>query len=378
VGGFAGSVGTGQGGPVPTVHIREVGGSSPSSPTYLSGTVLTEWFFVGTVGSRDRCPLWPGRVSAVGSLHGRKRKGIMRLDTVIEGYWLARERDFSPNTVNDYTLTFSRLITHLGAGIEFERITAGEIHGFLNSFDLAPKTLSNIWTALSSLWTWAAVELGTEHIIRGKVKRPHYKRAAIDPYTDEEVLALVDATASYVGLAGGRRVRARRDTAIRDRAIMLVMLDSGARVSELCALQIKDYQQGRGQLFVERGKGDKERFVYLGKGAQRALWRYLAERVGVRSDDPLFAVREGGKMDRDTVQKMIARAGQRAGVPGAGPHRFRHTFAISYIRNGGNLLALRMLLGHEKMETVRIYAKMAAADLVDGQRRASPVDKLGL
>jgi len=75
---------------------------------------------------------------------------------------------------------------------------------------------------------------------------------------------------------------------------------------------------------------------------------------------------------------MLQRIGRRAGVAGVTVHRFRHTFAINFLRNGGNVLALQELLGHEKLDTVRIYARLAEVDLRRAQQAASPADGWGL
>jgi site-specific recombinase XerD len=71
---------------------------------------------------------------------------------------------------------------------------------------------------------------------------------------------------------------------------------------------------------------------------------------------------------------MIQRTADRAGVRGATCHRFRHTFAITFLRNGGNLLELQKLLGHEKIDTLQIYVDLAHTDLASAQMRASPAD----
>jgi integrase len=68
----------------------------------------------------------------------------------------------------------------------------------------------------------------------------------------------------------------------------------------------------------------------------------------------------------------------RAGVPDAHPHRFRHTFAVQFLKNGGNGYVLQSLLGHSTMEMVKTYLKLAQQDLDDGHHRASPVDNWGL
>ena len=80
-------------------------------------------------------------------------------------------------------------------------------------------------------------------------------------------------------------------------------------------------------------------------------------------------------MDRASLRKMIVRCAERAGVKKASVHKFRHTFAINFLRNGGSVLELQHMLGHERLDTVRIYASLAESDLRKAQERASPADK---
>ena len=146
----------------------------------------------------------------------------------------------------------------------------------------------------------------------------------------------------------------RRPTMVRDRAIVLVLLDTGMRISELCDLRREDYYSATGRLIIEHGKGDKQRVVFLGQAAQRAVWSYLRQRGNVAADAPLFiASRSGDAFVSGSVRRVLQRAGDRAGVTGATPHRFRHTYAINFLRNGGNVLELQALLGHSSMEMVR-------------------------
>ena len=102
--------------------------------------------------------------------------------------------------------------------------------------------------------------------------------------------------------------------------------------------------------------GAKKHAAFLDTAAKPGLWRCLATRPGTKQDDPLSAKREDVPMQRTGLRLLIFRSGTHAGVPDAGVHRFRHTFAINFLRNGGNLLALQDLPGHEQMDTVRIYA----------------------
>jgi len=305
----------------------------------------------------------------------------MQLDYALEGYWLAKRRDFSSHTVSDYQLTFRRFSEFVGKTRDLKDITSDDINRFLNHLrdDLghSPKTVLNAWITLSSFWTWAERDLAVVHIMRGKVIRPRPHRRQSAPYSEADVRALLGACDRGAGWnsAHGQRIESKRDTALRDRALMLVLLDTGVRASELTALNMRDYEPKRGQMIIHHGKGDKKRVVFVGTAAKQALWKYLASRPGAKQDDPLFITRTGQPLHRAALRLMIERAGLRAGVPDAGVHRFRHTFAINFLRNGGNLLALQDLLGHERLDTVRIYAKMAEIDLERQQKDASPADR---
>lgn len=97
-------------------------------------------------------------------------------------------------------------------------------------------------------------------------------------------------------------------------------------------------------------------------------------RKDYRNDDPLFVSKLNRIIDRRKLADMFANIGRRAGVPNVHPHRFRHTFAIQYLRNGGNAYTLQAMLGHSTLETVKIYLKLAQVDIDLVHRKASPVD----
>jgi site-specific recombinase XerD len=106
----------------------------------------------------------------------------------------------------------------------------------------------------------------------------------------------------------------------------------------------------------------------------QAIWRYLATRnPDLATDEPLFATRTGRHMDRHGLRHMLVGVSERAGVPGVHPHRFRHTFAINFLRNGGNIYALQRLLGHTTLDMVKRYLSIAQADIDAAHKHASPV-----
>jgi integrase/recombinase XerD len=308
----------------------------------------------------------------------------MQLQSAIEGYWLEKQRNLSVNTVADYTNTFKRFQSYIGPQTAFAAITSDQVRKFLNYLKtqhrLKSRTIANAWIALSSLWTWAEHELNTPHIIRGKVERPKFKRQPIEPYSRTDIAAMLEAChhAKAWKTKTGRQAAATRPTALRDRAIITTLLDTGMRASELCDLKLDDYDNTKGQLLIRHGKGDKGRFVYLGAGAKKHLWKYLATRPNAAPKEPLFTCQDLTHFDRNNLRHLIQRCAKRAGVANATLHKFRHTFAINFLRNGGNLLQLQTLLGHERMDTVRIYAQLAQSDLELAQAKASPADNWNL
>lgn len=296
---------------------------------------------------------------------------------------MARRRDFSQNTINDYELTFKRFAKHIGSQ-PIADITPSDIHAFLNvtkkRYKLGDKTLANIWAGLSSFFTWAETELRITHPIRGVVSRPEFRKVEIEPYSKAEIMALINATEQSASwrTRNGRRISSVRPTALRDKTMLIVLVDTGLRASELCDLQVRDYEQESGRLLIRHGKGNKKRTIYLGQSGRKYLWRYLTGRGATKANDPLFITRLGTALSRTELLNMITATAARAGVSHANVHKFRHTFAITFLRNGGNVLELQKLLGHERMETVRIYAELATTDLSNAQAMASPADNWGL
>ena len=305
----------------------------------------------------------------------------MNWDTALDGYWLARRRDMSAYTVRDYELTFRRFREFIGGGdVSVKAIKRQNVDRFLNHLSddlgLSAKTVGNHWIALSSFWTWAGVELNAPHVVQ-QVRRPRVNTRIVQPYTKDEVQRLFDACVSMRAWDNRHKthVAGQRPTAARDQAIIMVLLDTGIRASELGALRMRDYDRKQGRLTILNGKGGKQREVFLGQAAQRALWRYVSTRTGESDSAPLLATTAGRAVDRLVIGHNLRRLGIKAGVAEAGPHRFRHTFAINFLRNGGHLLALQDILGHSTLTMVRRYARLAEVDIAAAQRNASPADK---
>ena len=244
---------------------------------------------------------------------------------------------------------------------------------------LAQKSIRNIHTNLSSLWSWAVAEGFAEENPLLRIDKPAVNPPAVDPFTLEEVEALLAATARSRAWRTHQDVSYVRPTADRDQAILLTLLDTGIRASELCDIKFEDLNLDRNRIKIHgksRGLEPKERFVFFGKTTQRALWRYLVPRLETsHSDDPIFLVgsmEDNRPMSRHVLYTLVRRIGERAGVQHVYPHRFRHTFAITFLRNGGDLFTLQEQLGHADLTMVKRYARVAQIDVAKAHEKASP------
>jgi integrase/recombinase XerD len=294
----------------------------------------------------------------------------------VAGYMLAAEaRHLSKNTLIDYSRTFRKFQDFLGEDPPIAKITRQQIEGFLRSQTVSNKTLLNYHIGLSALWTWAiGEELVEIHIIH-RVERAKPEKRAVEPFTEDDIRKLLSViTTSRAYTRPGKRESAHSiPNAERNRAIILLLLDTGIRSSEMCGLRINQTDLKNRRIRV-MGKGSKERWVPFCARTGQVIWKYLATRKDEPANNFLFVTTEGGPMDPDRVLKLLWGIGERAGVENVHPHRFRHTFAINFLRNGGDPWSLQMMLGHSTMEMVKTYLSIAQADLDERHKLASPVD----
>jgi integrase/recombinase XerD len=336
-----------------------------------------------------------GNHSSPGSSDSAFRSGPLPLSKALIGFTNAKLAEgLSQRTVDSYLEDLHKWVERTGDR-EIGKVTGADISAYLawlrteyiphrfsgKTHPLSPKTIRNTWIAMSALFHWAERELVLPSPMR-EVRAPHSPRPPVPELTREEVERMLKAcTYTREAVSPIRRsFVTRRPTASRDIALLLVLLDTGIRASELCALKVEDVDLKTGKVEIKHGveggaKGSKGRAVYLGKASRRALWHYLSGREdGQDGEAPLFIVRNGRLMRPSTLRHLIIGLGQKVGVPKAYPHKLRHTFAITYLRSGGDVFTLQQILGHASLDTVRIYARIAQSDVAQAHRKASPVD----
>jgi integrase/recombinase XerD len=305
----------------------------------------------------------------------------LTLSQAMQGFFLTQQaRGLSLHTIQDYTNTLTRFRNHLEKDYLMEQITARHVELFLASqTHLKKKTLLNYHTGLAALWTWAVKEkIATEHVPH-QVPAPKPEEIQIVPYNESEVRGMLN---SLMRSKPYRRPGKKfSDHSLvfpeRNRALILLLLDTGIRAEELCEIKLHHLDK-RNQRIRIFGKGAKERYVSFSSRTHQALWRYLTTRTDIKESDPLFTMESGRAFHRGRLLKLLKTIGQRAGVTGVTVHRFRHTFAIQYLRNHGDPYTLQRMLGHSTLDMVKRYLAIAQTDIEAAHRLASPVDNWAL
>lgn len=298
----------------------------------------------------------------------------LKFSQAVEGYLLYAEvRELSPHTIRDYGNTFKRFGRFLGRDALVKKITRLEVQRFMVSLkDLKPKTRLNYHTGLAALWTWLVEERFVEaHLIR-QVTPPVPDKIEVVPFSEDDIRLMLESLKVSKGYwKNGERVTFRLPLAERNRMMLIVMLDTGLRASELCALTMQDVDVRNRQIKV-LGKGDKERVVPISAKTAKALWKFLSGRDQA-AKAPVWVGQNGKQINRKTLMLMLNRLQERSGVRNVHAHRFRHTFAINYLRNGGDVFTLQRILGHSSMSMVKRYLALAQSDVAAAHRVASPV-----
>lgn len=315
------------------------------------------------------------------------------LETAIEGFLIARNSDgLSKSTLTSYRQHLTLLCEFLHNPY-VHQITLEKLRDFINYMrdEYVPKrksasterlshhTLANIVCSIKAFFSWYSKEFDAKRPDT-ELKFPAYVIPEVVPFNENEIKALIKAAEWSIEATTTNRkpFRMKRPTAKRDVAIILTLLDTGMRSGELAHLKIGDLNLDDGSILIRsRGSGKKSRsrIVYLGKAARRAIWRYLTTREDYDVDDPLFVTTENRRMCNDSIRLMLYRIAKAADVPNVYPHRFRHTFAIEYLRNGGDIFTLQKILGHSTLDMVNHYLHIVKADLETAHRRASPADR---
>jgi site-specific recombinase XerD len=194
-----------------------------------------------------------------------------------------------------------------------------------------------------------------------KVAAPHVPLEPLDPVRIETIKAMLETCK-----------RGKLSDA-RDRASLLVLLDTGMRLAEFLSLNREDVDPITGLILIRSGKGRKPRNVYLGDKSRQVLRRYVKERKDY--NPALWVSQSGERLTETGLRMMLRRRAAQAGVPVPSPHDFRRAFAIERWRAGVDILTLSKLMGHTSLQVLNRYIKQIGEDLERAAKQSSPVDR---
>ena len=286
--------------------------------------------------------------------------GPLSLGTAVEHFQTAKAAEgASPKTIEWYRMVLGRAARDLGARRPLDALTSTELRTWLLGLraTLSPISVAGYVRGLKAFGNWCATEELAEARGLRTLRRPQVPHKLVEPLSDASLRRLLDAAS------------------VRDRAIVLLMLDTGLRLSEVAGLRGCDLRSD-GSVKV-LGKGSRERVVPVGNAARQALLRYLRQVGFAEPDQPIFRSRGGGSLGARGIQQVFNRLKARTGISGrCSPHTLRHTFARSYLVNGGDAFSLQRILGHTTLDMVKRYVALADGDLASRHRGASPADHL--
>jgi integrase/recombinase XerD len=272
---------------------------------------------------------------------------------------------FSPRTLRVYRWALDRFaawLDEVGVG-NVAAITPQRIRSYtadLQRQDLTAWTVHGYMRPIKTFvrFLYAEEMLATDPMAH--VAMPQLGHEALPCFTPEQVKALLEAC------------RTKRET-----AIVLVLLDTGARAAEFCALKVADFDRRTGQVEIRHGKGRKSRTVFVGAKSKTALMRYLASLGDVKQDAPLFPSRKGGGHLTPTGLLLFChRLGRRAGVANCHPHTFRRTFATWSLEAGMDVYTLQRLMGHSSLTVLLRYVDSSKRNLQAAHAAHGAVDSI--
>jgi integrase/recombinase XerD len=270
----------------------------------------------------------------------------------------AREKQFlsgvSPRTVKWYRFTFNRWDQLIGQMPDEENIKDFIIK--LTESGVQPITINMYARAFNSFLTWLHAEGRIPKLRLPKIKEG---QKAPKTYTEETLKRFLSwRPTSFEGY--------------RLHTMICVAIDTGTRVNELLTLR-RDNLDLTGLLITVTGKGNKQRVLPISEECRKVLYHFLKR----HTHDFVFPTKGGGQLSYRAALDQLKTVANRLGIKGrVGFHMLRHSFATSYLRDGGNLIYLSRLLGHSDLATTRVYIANQTEDLAMVHKKTSLLSKL--
>lgn len=257
----------------------------------------------------------------------------------------------SKQTINRYSYVLTRLMTYLG-GTRTRQITVHHIRNFLNaekSRGISDRTLEGYREIFSSYFNWLEREGIIDRNPVANLGRIKYEKKVRAIYSGADIERLSMFCSS-----------------IRDKAVIYFLASTGCRVSEMVELN-RDAVDLNSLECIVRGKGNKERTVYMSDVAGMFLREYLAGRKD--NNQALFLSKNHVRICTNGVRYILKATAERANIEHVHPHKFRRTLATNLAKHGMPIQEISCILGHEKLDTTMTYVALNKDDTKSSYRR---------
>lgn len=230
-------------------------------------------------------------------------------------------------------------------------------------YELRKKNIKNtsIRTYCRAIKAFSNWLLENEYIdkdITFKVKLPREDKEIVVPLSEEEVIRIDDVIIMPVFTDNLLY--------LRNALIIHLMLDAGLRKSEVINLNVNDIDVNKNVIYINNSKYNKSRVIPLSTVIKNLYNAYLIDReyneIGLLNNTPLLIKSDDKRITSDTIKSLFRRLKKQSGIERIHPHLLRHTFATSYLMQGGNLEQLRIILGHSDYNVTRHYLHLAASN----------------
>ncbi len=287
--------------------------------------------------------------------------------------WLAIEKGYSPNTIDGYRRDLNEFFRGLEDIEDIKRITPKDIRLFVVKLHAtnAPTSIARKLSALRTFFRFLHRQKILKNDPISSITGPKVVRSIPVFLTIDEVFQLIEEP-------GGKDTYMERDLAILE-----LLYSTGIRVAELVSRDVGDLDFNTEMLSV-RGKGNKERFVPVGRPAIEAIQVWLVKRQQLIEgrakrgreieNEALFLNGRGSRLSSRSVERLVKSYGARAGISQiVTPHALRHSFATHLLEMGADLRSVQELLGHASLSSTQRYTHLNLDRLTEVYDKSHPL-----